>query len=362
MTRDLLNTLFVGSENALVRLEGDTLRVETEGNAPRKVPLIHIAAVYLFGTAHITAPAMERCAAEGRSIVFFHRGGRFRYRLSGPICGNVLLRQAQYEAQRDPVVAAHTARAFVAGKIQNQRATLLRGARDSKNEASRARLDAAGNALAVLLASLPAQTTLDSIRGIEGQAAAMYFDVFGSLLTVPPADFAFLHRTRRPPRDRVNAVLSFLYALLTADCNAACEGVGLDPQFGFLHCLRPGRPALALDLMEEFRPVLADRVALTLINRRELRPEHFTERTDAGESVLMTDAGRKIVLEAYHHRKTQEGGSFAGKGEGADGTAVSSASAGTRAAFARRPRDLPAVPRLTFSLAFLMEGVFGWIF
>jgi CRISPR-associated protein Cas1 len=145
---------------------------------------------------------------------------------------------------------------------------------------------------------------IDAIRGIEGQAAALYFDVFGDMLTVPTEEFSFKLRTRRPPRDRVNALLSFLYALLTNDCTAACEGVGLDPQFGFLHCLRPGRPSLALDLMEEFRAFLADRLVLTLINRRQIRPEHFEDHP--GDSVTLTEEGRKAVLGAYQTRKQEE--------------------------------------------------------
>lgn len=155
-----------------------------------------------------------------------------------------------------------------------------------------------------LLASLPAAVTLDGVRGIEGQAAALYFDTFGAMITAPAEEFSFRFRTRRPPRDRVNALLSFLYSLLTQECLAACEGTGLDPQFGFLHALRPGRPALALDLMEEFRPSLADRLALTLINRRQLRPEHFEERT--GESVFLNEEGRRTVLAAYQKRKQEE--------------------------------------------------------
>jgi CRISPR-associated protein Cas1 len=195
-------------------------------------------------------------------------------------------------------------RAFVAGKLRNQRQILGRAVREAKESERAERLRSALDGIGALLVSLSEQESIDAVRGVEGQAAAIYFETFGDLLTVSTEEFAF--RTRRPPRDRVNAVLSFLYALLSSDCAAACEGVSLDPQFGFLHALRPGRSSLALDLMEEFRPVLADRLALTLINRRQLRPEHFDERTDAGESVLLTAEGRRAVLTAYQERKQEE--------------------------------------------------------
>ena len=306
MTRELLNTLFVMTPNAYVRLDHDTLKVEAEGSKIAQVPLHHLGSLILFENAMISPQALHRCAEDGRAVTFLDYGGRFKCRLVGPTCGNVLLRQAQYEAHRDDARSAAIARALVAGKIRNTRQSVARAAREAGHPDDGVKLRACVDALAALLVSLPAQTTTDAIRGVEGQAAALYFDVLGRMIHAPSDEFSFRLRTRRPPRDRVNALLSFLYALLTADSVAACEGVGLDPQFGFLHALRPGRPALALDLMEEFRPILADRLALTLINRRQIRPEHFEQREAAGESVLLTDAGRKIVLGAYQERKREE--------------------------------------------------------
>lgn len=309
MTRELLNTLFVSTEGAYVRLDGDALKIEADGKKLLQVPLHHLGSVVLFGSANISAQALQRCAQDGRAVNFLDHGGRFKARVVGPVCGNVLLRQAQYEAHRDVSGrAVEIARAVVAGKIRNLRANIARSARDTRNdEDAAAALRACLEALAKLLLSLPEQATVDAVRGIEGQASALYFEVFGALLTVPAEEFSFRLRSRRPPRDRVNALLSFLYALLSADCVAACEGVGLDPQFGFLHALRPGRPSLALDLMEEFRPCLADRLALTLINRRQVRAaEHFETRDGAGDSVLLSDSGRKIVLAAYQERKKEE--------------------------------------------------------
>ncbi len=306
MTRELLNTLFVMTPDAYVRLDHDALKVEAGGTKLAQVPLHHLGSVMLFGNAMISPQAMHRCAEEGRTINLMDYSGRFKARVVGPMCGNVLLRQAQYEACRAEGRAVEIARAIVAGKIKNSHQSVLRAAREAKATEDTLALRACGERLRALLESLPLQQTTDTVRGVEGLGAALYFEVFGLMIASPPDEFSFRLRTRRPPRDRVNALLSFLYALLTADCTAACEGVGLDPQFGFLHTLRPGRPALALDLMEEFRPVLADRLALTLINRKQVRPEHFEAREGAGESVLLTEAGRKIVLGAYQTRKQEE--------------------------------------------------------
>ena len=306
MTRELLNTLFVMTPDAYVRLDHDTLRVEAGGAKLAQVPLHHLGSLMLFGNAMISPQAMHRCAEEGRAINLMDYAGRFKARVVGPTCGNVLLRQAQYEAHRDEARAVEIARAIVAGKIKNTYQAVMRAARETKSAEDALALRECGGALRALLESLPQQKTTDNVRGVEGQAAALYFETFGAMISVPAEEFSFRLRTRRPPRDRVNALLSFLYALLTADCTAACEGVGLDPQFGFLHVLRPGRPSLALDLMEEFRSCLTDRLALTLINRKQIRPEHFEEREAAGESVLLTEAGRKIVLSAYQERKKEE--------------------------------------------------------
>ena len=306
MTRELLNTLFVTTPNAYVRLDHDTLKVEADGQKVLQVPLHHLGSVILFGNASISGQAMQRCAAEGRAISLLDFAGDFKARVVGPQCGNVLLRQAQYEAQRDPSVCCEIARSIVAGKIRNSRHTIVRAARDAKASDTAAALRSSAESLAALIVALPAQGTIDGVRGIEGQAAALYFGVLGQMLNVPSDEFSFTIRSRRPPRDRVNALVSFVYALIRSDCTAACEGVGLDPQFGYLHAIRPGRPALALDLMEEFRSCLADRLVLSLINRRQIRPQHFDVREGAGGSVLLNDEGRRIVLTAYQKRKQDE--------------------------------------------------------
>jgi len=304
MTRELLNTLYVMTPSAYVRLDHDTLKIEVEGVKLAQVPLHHLGSIMLFGNAMMSNQAMCRCAEEGRSVVLMDFGGRFKARVTGPVCGNVLLRKAQYDAHAGTEQTCAIARSIVAGKVRNSRHTLLRASRDCGDAEKRSRLRGAVEALAGLLAMLPDAVDIDAVRGVEGQAAAIYFEAFGDMLNVPTEEFSFKLRTRRPPRDRVNALMSFVYALLTTDCTSACEGVGLDPQFGYLHCLRPGRPSLALDLMEEFRSYLADRLVLTMINRRQVRPDDFEEHP--GGSIALTDIGRKTILDAYQRRKQEE--------------------------------------------------------
>jgi CRISPR-associated protein Cas1 len=306
MTRELLNTLFVTTPDAYVRLDHDTIKVEANGTKLAQVPLHHLGSVMLFGNAMISPQAIHRCARDGRAITLMDYAGRFQARIVGPVCGNVLLRQAQYESHRDAERTLAITRAIVAGKVRNTFQVVARAAREVKTPEAEAELRSCAAKLGELLESLPEASNTDIVRGIEGQASALYFAVLGEMIAAPTEEFSFRIRSRRPPRDRVNALLSFLYSLLTADCVAACEGVGLDPQFGFLHVLRPGRNSLALDLMEEFRAFLVDRLALTLINRKQIRPEHFECRDEAGESVLLSADGRKIVLTAYQTRKQEE--------------------------------------------------------
>lgn len=304
LTRELLNTLYVMTPGATVVLDHETLKVRSEGETLLQVPLIHLGTIVLFERANITGEALRYCAAEGRAIVFMDYAGRFRARVQGPTTGNVLLRKAQFEALIDATRSREISRRIVAAKVRNSRLVLMRGARDAKAEDRSGPLRVAAARLAENLASLESAEDAGVIRGIEGAAASAYFGAFPNLLAVSTEDFAFRTRTRRPPRDRMNALLSFLYSLVTADCQSAAEGVGLDPQVGYLHVLRPGRPALALDFAEELRAVVADRLALSLVNRRQLRPEHFEVREGGG--TLLNDTGRKLVLTAYQKRKREE--------------------------------------------------------
>ena len=300
----LLNTLYLTTPDTYLRLDNDTLRVEVDHETRLRVPLHHLSAVVCFGHIGLSAPLMHRLAEGGIALVLLDDNGRFKARLEGAVSGNVLLRQAQFQRVADAAFTLDMARACVAGKIKNTRQVLLRGAREAKSDDEAKTLARLADDLAASLRALPAAASLDALRGLEGEAARQDFS--GLSLLVRPDQreaFAMDGRTRRPPRDRFNAVLSFLYAMWMNDCRSALEAAGLDPQVGFLHALRPGRAALALDLMEEFRP-WADRLALTLINRGQLAANYFVLREGGGVS-LQPDA-RKTVVVAYQERKKDE--------------------------------------------------------
>jgi CRISPR-associated protein Cas1 len=300
----ILNTLYVLTQRAYLHLDHDTLKVNVEKVTRLQVPLHHLGAVCCVGDVAASTALLHRCADDGRAVVFLDPSGRFKARLEGPLSGNVLLRRAQHEALSDTARALAVARHLVAGKVQNARQVLLRGAREALAPEDGPPLQEAARHLAESLPRLQAAADLDQVRGIEGDAARVYFAVFTRLVREDRATFRFEGRSRRPPRDPMNALLSFLYTLLLSDCVAAAEGVGLDPQVGYLHALRPGRPALGLDLMEELRPVLADRLGLTLVNRRQLTAGDFEERS--GGAWLLSDAGRRTVVTAYQQRKQEE--------------------------------------------------------
>lgn len=300
----ILNTLYVMSQGAYVHLDHETLRVEREGKTQLQVPLQHLSGVFCFGDVMPSPALMHRCAEDGRAFVLMDRNGKFKARLEGPVAGNVLLRRAQHLALSDEARPVAIARNIVAGKIQNARQVVLRGGREAVDPEDASLLETTARWLAGSLSRLGAAVNLDEIRGVEGDAARCYFGVFDRMVREDREAFRMHGRSRRPPRDRVNALLSFLYALLLSDCVAAAEGVGLDPQIGFLHALRPGRPALGLDLMEELRSVLADRLALTLLNRRQISPKDFEERP--GGAVHLSEDGRKEVVIAYQKRKQDE--------------------------------------------------------
>ena len=299
----LLNTLYVTLPDSYLRLDNDTLRIQVGDETKLRVPLHHLQAVVCFGHVNLSAPLMHRLAEEAIALVLLDTNGRFKARLEGAVSGNVLLRQAQHRAVDSASFTLEAARAVVAGKLKNQRQVLLRGAREAKAADEEELLTRAAQDLAASVRALPQATALDVLRGVEGEAARTYFAAI-NLIVRPDlrGDFSMDGRSRRPPRDRMNALLSFLYAMWMNDCRSACEAAGLDPQLGFLHAVRPGRAALALDLIEEFRP-LADRLALTLVNRGQLRAGDF-ELRDGGAVNLVADA-RKAVVVAYQERKQE---------------------------------------------------------
>lgn len=304
MIGEYLNTMYVMRDQAFVRLDHDTLVIEVDGEKAAQVPILHLGGLTTFGNVLVSPAVVRRFCEDGRSVVYLSRSGRFVGRVMGPTTGNVLLRQAQYRAVGDETTCASIARTIIAGKLQNSRSMLQRSARDSARQSWRTELTTAADLLGSLVTRLQATNSLDEMRGIEGEGARAVFAVFDRMFTRRRDDFRMTKRTRRPPLDRANALISFLYALLANDCTGALESVGLDPQAGFLHVLRPGRPALALDLMEELRPVLADRLVVTLVNRGQVTPDHFETRLDG--SVSLTEDGRKAVVIAYQERKADE--------------------------------------------------------
>lgn len=303
MTHELLNVLYVQTQGASLSLDHDTVRVVVERETRLRVPLVGLGGIVVFGQVSLTPSLIERCARDGRAVTWLTRTGRFGARVEGRTRGNVLLRRAQHLALSDGERTAAIARQIVAAKVQNSRQVLLRAARESQDEAEGNALSDAADRLAAILARLRDAQGLDVIRGAEGEAARTYFGVFGFMVRTDREAFPFDLRTRRPPRDAANALISFLYALVRAECESAIESAGLDPQVGYLHALRPGRPALALDLMEELRPVLADRLALRLINRRQLQSRHF--EAAPGGAVSLTDEGRREVILGYQKRKEE---------------------------------------------------------
>lgn len=303
--KKLLNTLYVTTPGAGLRKDGENLVAEIDGEERARVPLHMLASVVAFGAIFLSPALIQACATAGITVVLLDRVGRFQARIEGPVAGNVLLRRAQYRASDMP---EEIVRSFVIGKISNQRAVLMRSLRDHGEglpQDQRDRVVEATDRMARILRRVSlACENLEELRGAEGEAANLYFGVFDLLIRSPDEKFRFRGRSRRPPLDPVNALLSFLYTLLTHDCRSAAESVRLDPAVGFLHRDRPGRPSLALDLMEELRPVLADRLALSLINRRQLRAKDFETRD--GGAVFMAEDGRKTVLTAWQERKRDE--------------------------------------------------------
>jgi CRISPR-associated protein Cas1 len=299
-----LNTLYLTSEDAYLNLEGETVVVTISKERRLQVPLHHLQSLVLHETVRISAPLLIKCVESGLSIVWLKRGGRFGARMEGATSGNVLLRVAQWRAHADITETANLAREFIRGKLVNLRTVLMRASRESSDAVDRDACQEAARRVANAQSALDRTTDLDELRGREGEASAAYFGAFTHL--VKPQfrrTFPFRCRQRRPPPDPINCLLSYVYALLLADCRGALETVGLDPQIGYLHCIRPGRPSLALDLIEEFRPILGDRLVLTLINRGQLGPADFQYRP--GGSVELSEAARKLVIQSYQERKKE---------------------------------------------------------
>lgn len=297
----LLNTLYVSTQGAYINREGETLRIQVDGEVKLRVPIHTLGGVVCFGAVTMSGFAIGLCAEHHAAVSFLTEHGKFLARVTGPASGNVLLRREQYRRADEAEASAGIARSIVTAKVANSRTVLLRALRDRPEGTGNQALADAADAMQSVLRRLGNVQPLDTVRGMEGDAARSYFGAFPQLITAD--GFPFEGRNRRPPRDNVNAMLSFLYTLLVHDCRGACETHGLDPAVGFLHRDRPGRPGLALDLMEELRPILADRLALALINRRQIQPKGFTQTESGG--VQMDDKARKTLLVAYQERKQE---------------------------------------------------------
>lgn len=299
--KKLLNTLYVTRQGAYLYKDGETVAVEIEKQVALRLPIHTLTGIVTFGNVLASPYLLNLCAERGVCVSMLTEQGRFLARVEGPISGNVLLRQTQMRAYDSPAIKAELARSFVLGKLFNARQVLMRRMRDHGETpvlrtCSQKQLD-------VMRRVKESPPDVARIRGLEGEAAASYFGSFNDLLVVQQTDFSIRDRNRRPPRDPMNALLSYLYTLLTHDCRGALEGVGLDPQIGFLHEVRPGRPSLALDLMEEFRAILADRVALSLVNLKQVTARDF-KTTESG-AVQMNDDARKTLLTAWQKKKQE---------------------------------------------------------
>jgi CRISP-associated protein Cas1 len=305
--RRLLNTIYVTSEDAWLHKDRENIVVKVDDVERGRVPLHLLEGVVCFNRTGASPAVMAACAEGGIALSFLAPNGRFLARVEGRRGGNVLLRRAQYRVADDPLRAVPVVRGIVAAKAANQRTVIMRALRDhgpAMADPAREALQAAERQLSHAARRTLAAGDVAELRGIEGDCARLYFAVFNHLIRSDDPAFAFGGRSRRPPLDRVNALLSFLYAMLGHDCRSALESVGLDPQVGLLHADRPGRASLALDLMEEMRPVLADRLALSLINRRQVGVRDFV--VEDGGGVRMTDDARKAVLVAWQERKKEE--------------------------------------------------------
>jgi CRISPR-associated protein Cas1 len=302
--RKLLNTLYVSSQGSYLHKEGETVVVEREQEKVLQLPIHTIGGIVCFGNVLCSPFLLGFCAERDIAVSFLSENGRFLASVRGPVSGNVLLRRAQYRMADDGATTRAIAANMIAGKLANSRVVLNRALRDHGDKMDSGSVKGASASIDRLIDALPAAADADALRGIEGMAAAEYFGVFNELIVDQKDGFAFGDRNRRPPLDPVNALLSFVYTLLMHDVRSALETVGLDPAVGFLHRDRPGRSGLALDLMEEFRPVVADRIVLSLINRRQVDPKGF-KRAENG-AVVMDDATRKAVLVEYQSRKQDD--------------------------------------------------------
>ena len=302
--RKLLNTLYVTTPDSYLSKDGENVVVKTDGKEVFRIPIHNLENVVCFGYMGASPQLMQLCSDNNVGLSFLTPHGKFLARVNGETRGNVLLRRTQYRVADDNSASLQIAKSFMIGKIVNCRNVLNRGIRDHGATISSSKIRRADSYLLEDLEKISDCDDIDSLRGIEGNCARAYFDAFDELILRQKTDFFMFDRNRRPPLDNMNALLSFLYVLLAHDVQSALESVGLDPYVGFFHTDRPGRAGLALDVMEELRPFLADRHALTLINLQQIEKDDFYQKEDGG--VMLTDVGRKAVLSSWQKRKQEE--------------------------------------------------------
>ncbi|HNW73213.1 MAG: type I-C CRISPR-associated endonuclease Cas1c [Bacteroidales bacterium] len=302
--RKLLNTLYVTTPDSYLTKDGENVVVKVNDNEKFRIPIHNIEGIVCFGYLGASPGLMGMCAEKNVGLSFVSPSGKFIGRFQGNVSGNVLLRRKQYRQADSEEAITSISRIFILGKISNCRSILLRVIRDHGPSLNIKALEESITVLQYKLKSISRATSLDELRGYEGEAALAYFASFDHMILCQKDEFFFHGRNRRPPKDNVNAMLSFVYTILMHDIQSAIETVGLDPYVGFLHCDRPGRPSLALDMMEEFRPYLADRLVLSLINRKQINSHGFLH-TDAGD-VIMKDDTRKELITAWQKRKQEK--------------------------------------------------------
>ena len=301
--RQLLNTLFVTSEDVYLSLDGENVVANRDGEAVARYPLHTLQSIVSFSYSGASPALMGACAKREIGLAFCTPRGRFLARVSGQMQGNVLLRRTQYRIADDPSESCRVTRMMILGKVYNARWSIERTRRDHAMRIDGERFAAVSQQLQGLLPQITAETSLESLRGLEGAGATAYFSILDDMILQGKDTFFFRERSRRPPLDAFNAMLSFAYSLLAHDCASALETVGLDAYVGFLHRDRPGRESLALDLMEELRPCFADRFVLTMVNNRIIKPEDFDFRESG--AVFLTDTGRKSFLQKWQERKRE---------------------------------------------------------
>lgn len=301
--KKLLNTLYITNPDYYLSLEGETVTVLSDKKKIGKIPLHNLESIITCGYMGASPALMGKCAQEGISIIFLSRNGKFLARIVGEQYGNVILRKTQYRVSECEEESLKLAKCFIMSKLYNSRWILERAIRDHKLRVDTEALKRASLTLKNSLNSSYECKSMDSLRGIEGEAASIYFGVFNELILQQEEDFSFELRSRRPPLDRVNALLSFAYVLLTSMCTSALESVGLDPYVGFMHTIRPGRKSLALDLVEELRSVFADGFVITLINKKIILSKNFIEQEDG--AVLLNDECKKIFFKYWQQKKLE---------------------------------------------------------